>query len=149
MNEVIKIIDGDSIILKNQTGLEFEIRLYGIDAPESKKCTKLKQDERETHLAGEFLIFLGKKSTEYLRSIAPVGTKCEIIQEPENRIDVYGRTLAYMILPSGEEVNKMMVENGFAKPYDKIFCKSLPTYQTLNLLAMKNKSGLYNLTPTF
>ena len=114
------IIDGDSILIEDIFNHEeTEIRLYGIDAPEAKRCSKLLQDERETHIAGDFLIELGLQATDFLRSIAPVGTECTIIQESTNSMDVYGRELAYLILPTGEEVNKIMIENGFAKPYEK------------------------------
>ena len=92
---------------------------------------------------------MGIKATEFLRSIAPVGTDCTLIQEPENTIDVYGRTLAYMILPTGEEVNKLMIENGFAKPYEKFYCKRLPEYQELNLIARAEKKGLFAITKKF
>jgi micrococcal nuclease len=149
-HKITAIIDGDSILVENIFNREeIEIRLYGIDAPEAKRCSKLTQDERETHIAGGFLIELGIKATEFLRNIAPVGTDCTLIQEPENTIDVYGRTLAYMILPTGEEVNRIMVETGYAKPYDKVFCEKLSMYQELNLLAMQGKKGLYSLTELF
>jgi micrococcal nuclease len=148
--KISRIIDGDSIMIENIFNHEeIEIRLYGIDAPEAKRCSKLLQDERETHIAGDYLIELGIKATEFLRSIAPVGTDCTLVQEPKNTIDVYGRTLAYMILPTGEEVNKMMIENGFAKPYVKVFCEKLPTYQELNLSAQTQKKGLYLYSEVF
>lgn len=148
--EVSKIVDGDSIIVKDQfTGEETEIRLYGIDAPESKFCKKLEQDERETHLAGAFLIQLGIKATKFLKKKLPIGTACTIIQEPKNTIDVYGRTLAYLILPNGKCINEIMVRRGYAKPYDKVFCEELPKYQRLNLRAKKKKKGLYRQTSSF
>ncbi|MFN8257696.1 MAG: thermonuclease family protein [Bacteroidales bacterium] len=148
--EISKIVDGDGLIVKEiQSGNEIEIRLYGIDAPEIKRCSKLIQDERETHIAGALLIQLGLKSTTFLRENATVGSSCTLLQEPGNTIDIYGRTLAYLILADGTCLNELMVRNGYAKPYDKVFCEKLPDYQALNLIAMKNKSGLYDLVPTF
>jgi len=92
---------------------------------------------------------LGIKATEFLRSIAPVGTDCTLIQEPENTIDVFGRTLAYMILPTGEEENKLMIENGFAKPYEKAYCERLPEYLELNLIARTQKKVYISLQKYF
>ncbi|MBK8669577.1 MAG: hypothetical protein IPN89_08960 [Saprospiraceae bacterium] len=64
--EVVKIVDGDGLIVKNIiTKKEEEIRLYGIDAPEIKLGDKLKQDERELHLPGTFLLTLGYKSFDF------------------------------------------------------------------------------------
>jgi len=42
-----------------------------------------------------------------------------------------------------------MIENGFAKPYEKCFCKKLPEYQELNLIARTQKKGLYLLSEFF
>jgi len=53
--KISKIVDGDSIIIENIFNYEeIEIRLYGIDAPEAKRCSKLIQDERETHIQENF-----------------------------------------------------------------------------------------------
>ena len=62
--KISAIIDGDSILIEDIFNHEeTEIRLYGIDAPEAKRCSKLLQDERETHIAGNFLIELGLQAT--------------------------------------------------------------------------------------
>ncbi len=64
--EVVKIVDGDGLIVSNIISKkEEEIRLYGIDAPETKRGDKLKQDERELHLPGSFLLTLGYKSFDF------------------------------------------------------------------------------------
>ena len=53
---VSAIIDGDSIYVKGIfTGIEKEIRLYGIDAPETRNGRKLREDEEKTRVAGELL----------------------------------------------------------------------------------------------
>lgn len=148
--EIVKVIDGDGIIVKNIfTNKEEEIRLLGIDAPEIKKCNKLMQDERETHIAGQFLIELGYKSFAFLRKKAKPQTNITIIQEIKNQQDRFGRTLAYIILPNGKTLNEIMVRKGYAKPYIKTYCNELPLYQKLNLKAKKKKKGLYLLSSNF
>lgn len=65
-----RIVDGDGIYVTNLiTGKEIEIRLLGIDAPEISDCKKLRQDEKETHVPGEFLMVLGRASKKYLTDI--------------------------------------------------------------------------------
>ena len=65
--EVVKVLDGDGLIVKNIfTNDEEEVRLLGIDAPEIKLCRKLKQDEREVNISGTYLIELGYKSMKFL-----------------------------------------------------------------------------------
>lgn len=149
-HEILKVVDGDSIFVKNQlTKDEFEVRLYGIDAPEIKKCAKLKQDEKETHIAGQLLMHLGRLSFRYLIDLAPLESKCTLGIELNNTTDVYGRTLAYIFLPDGRCINEIMVSEGYAKPINKYYCSQLSNYQTLNFTAKQNKKGLYSLVENF
>lgn len=142
--KIIKVIDGDGLIVENIfNNQEFEIRFLGIDAPELKPCRKLIQDERETHLAAQFLMELGRKSLKYLLEIAPPNTNVSILLETENEIDLYGRTLAYVFLEDGSCLNEIMIKEGFAKPYSRYFCNELPKYQMLNLNAKNEQKGLF------
>ena len=148
--EVVKIVDGDGLIVSNIISKkEEEIRLYGIDAPETKRGDKLKQDERELHLPGSFLLTLGYKSFDFLRNKIKPGRKVTLVQEASNLSDKYGRTLAYVILSNGKSINEMLLENGFAKPYDKIYCEKLPIYQAIYLRAKSRKKGLFKEVSIF
>lgn len=147
---VFSVIDGDSIIVEHTISKQLsEVRFYGIDAPEIKKCNKLLQDERETHIAGGLLMHLGKLSAEYLRRVCPVETKISIEQEASNSTDVYGRMLAYVHLHDGTCINEIMIREGYAKPFSKYFCKDLKKYQQLNIFARTGKKGLYKLVKNF
>ncbi|WP_158728313.1 MULTISPECIES: thermonuclease family protein [unclassified Flavobacterium] len=142
--KIKKVVDGDGLIVENIfNNQEFEIRFLGIDAPELKSCRKLAQDERETHLAAQFLMELGRKSLKYLLEIAPPNTNVSILVENENEIDLYGRTLAYVFLEDGTCLNEIMIKEGFAKPYNRYFCKELSKYQILNLNAKNEQKGLF------
>jgi micrococcal nuclease len=142
--KVLNIVDGDGLIVKNiLTNEEFEIRLLGIDAPEIKKCPKLLQDERETHISGALLMQLGYISFKYLLSKVPVGSNITLKQEIKNLKDKYNRTLAYAYLSDGTCINEMMIERGYAKPYNKFFCSELSKYQILHNQARKGKRGLF------
>ena len=148
--EVVKIVDGDGLIVKNIiTKKEEEIRLYGIDAPEIKRGDKLNQDERELHLPGTYLLTLGHQSFDFLRKKVKPGTKVTIVQEPNNLIDKFGRTLAYILLPNKKSINEIMLENGYVKPYDKIYCEKLPIFQALSLKAKSKKRGLFKEVKNF
>ena len=148
--EVVKIVDGDGLIVKNIiTKKEEEIRLYGIDAPEIKLGDKLKQDERELHLPGTFLLTLGYMSFDFLRNKIKPGRKVTLVQEISNLSDKYGRTLAYVLLPNGKSINEILLENGYAKPYDKIYCEKLPIYQAISLRAKNRKRGLFKEVALF
>lgn len=143
--EIVKVVDGDGLIVRSIISKqEEEIRFYGIDAPELSPCKKLKQDERETHLPGRLLMEFARQSYNFLKEIACIGENITLVQEAGNQKDRYGRTLAYVTLPNGNVINELMVKNGFAKPYDKLYCSELPKYQELNLKAMTDKKGLYS-----
>lgn len=128
---------------------EEEIRFLGIDAPEIKKCRKLIQDERETHIPGQLLMLLGRTSLNFLIELIPPGTKLSIKIESKNQQDIYGRTLAYVYLPDGRCVNEIMITEGYAKPYNRFYCEELTNYQILNMKAKNEKKGLYRIINSF
>ena len=147
---LIKAVDGDGVILKDIfNNSEEEIRFLGIDAPEIKPCRKLVQDERETHIAGQLLMLLGRKSLNFLISLIPPGTKLTVKTESKESSDIYGRTLAYVYMPDGRCVNEIMVAEGYAKPYSRFYCSELTNYQILNMKAKNEKRGLYSIVDSF
>ena len=148
--KVKKFVDGDGLIAEDYlTKREFEIRLYGIDAPEMSYCNKIKKDEKELHLPAAFLIKLGYMSFEFLKSNVSIGDKCTLVQENNNLQDKYGRSLGYLILKDGRVLNEIMIKKGFAKPYNDVFCEMLPKYQKWNLKAKNKKRGLYSIVNNF
>ena len=145
--KISKVVDGDGMIVRNIfDNKEFEIRFLGIDAPELKLCKKLKQDEIETNVAAQFLIELGRKSFNYLTKIAPPNTNITIIIEENNILDHYGRTLAYVFLEDGTCINEKMITEGYAKPFNRFYCKELTKYQVLNLKAKNEQKGLFSIS---
>ena len=148
--KVAKVVDGDGLIVTNLfSKQEEEIRLLGIDAPELRMCEKLNQDERETHIAGQLLMKLGRMAHKFMIDVVPPETNITVIQEAENLTDTYGRTLAYVILPNGRCLNEIMVTEGYAKPYNRFFCSELHKYQLLSNTAKTEKKGLYLLVDKF
>jgi micrococcal nuclease len=147
---VVKVVDGDGLIVRNLFNKEEEeIRLLGIDAPEIKRCRKLIQDEKETHLPGQLLMDLGILSFNKLKDLAPAGTNISLILQEKNQYDTYGRTLAYVFLSDGSCVNEIMLSEGFAKPYSRFNCTMQYEYQLLCRMAKMNKNGLFEFVPVF
>ena len=145
-----RVNDGDGLIVKHIFGQnKEELRFLGIDAPESKQCRKLLQDERETHLPGQLLLLLGRMSLNFLIELIPPGTKLTVKTENKDPLDIYGRTLAYVYLPDGRCVNEVLVSEGYAKPYSRYYCCELTNYQILNIKAKNEKKGLYSLVENY
>jgi micrococcal nuclease len=148
--KVKRFVDGDGLIAEDYTSKkEFEVRLYGIDAPEMNYCNKIKKDEKELHIPAALLIKLGYLSFDFLKSNVFIGEKCILVQESNNLKDKYGRTLGYLVLNDGSILNEIMIKKGFAKPYNDVFCEMLPKYQKWNLQAKSKKKGLYSVVSKF
>ena len=145
-----KVVDGDGLILKNVlNNSEEEIRFLGIDAPESKRCKKLIQDERETHLPAQLLLKLGRLSLNFLIELIPPGTKLTVKTDSKDSLDIYGRTLAYVYFPDGRCINEILISEGYAKPYNRTYCSELTNYQILNKQAKNERKGLYEIVEFF
>lgn len=145
-----KFVDGDGIIAEDfLTKREFEIRLYGIDAPEMNYCNKIKKDELELQMPAALLIKLGYLSLTFLKDQVNLGDVCTLVQEENNLVDKYGRFLGYLILKDGRVLNEIMIKEGYAKPYNDVFCKMLPLYQEWSLQAKIASKGLYSLVSKF
>ena len=148
--EIVKFVDGDGIILKDIISKkEFEVRLYGIDAPEINYCNKIKKDEKELQIPAALLIKLGFLSFNFLKDQVNLEDVCILVQEENNLVDKYGRHLGYLILNDGRVLNEIMIKEGYAKPYNDVFCEMLPMYQEWNLQAKTTFKGLYSIVNKF
>ena len=148
--KIVKFVDGDGIILEDFVSKkEFEVRLYGIDAPEINYCNKIKKDEIELQVPVALLIKLGYLSFNFLKDQVNLGDICTLVQEQNNLVDKYGRILGYLILNDGRVLNEIMIKEGYAKPYNEVFCEMLPMYQEWNLQAKNSSKGLYSIVNKF
>ena len=92
---VTKVTDGDTIRL----GELGPVRLIGIDTPEvygGEEC-------------------FGRQASAFARRLLPLGTRVRYRVGVDER-DPYGRLLAYVWLPDGRMLNRVMVEEGYAQP---------------------------------
>ena len=148
--KIAKFVDGDGIIVEEiQSKKQFEVRFLGIDAPELNYCDKIKKDEKELQTPAALLIKLGYLSLQFLMENVSLNESCELIQEKNNLTDKYGRSLGYLVLQDGRILNEIMIKEGFAKPYNEVFCEMLPLYQEWNLEAKNHQKGLYALINRF
>lgn len=147
---VEEVLDGDSLKVKQEfTQERREIRLYGLDAPEVHLSRKMREDEAKTGIPASLLLQYGLMSLDYVLNMCPPGTRITLLTELANRTDFWLRDLAYVILPTGECLNELLIRNGFAKASHSYYCSMLPEYQQLNFLAKQNKAGIYLFTDVF
>jgi endonuclease YncB( thermonuclease family) len=95
------------------------VRLYGIDAPEMQQP-------------------YGKKSRDFLISL--VNNK--EIKLTQKGVDKYGRVIGIIHI-NGQNVNELLIKNGFAWVYKKYYNRSRVNWMILEDKAKRNKLGLW------
>jgi endonuclease YncB( thermonuclease family) len=122
--KVVKITDGDTIHVLDQSRVKHKIRLMGIDTPEKKQAFGQKAKQNLSNLiAGQFI------EVEYKKR------------------DRYGRILG-KLLKNGQDINLQQVKDGFAwhyKKYQKEQSKlDRALYSSAEIEARKNRIGLWS-----
>lgn len=98
---VLSVGDGDTVrVLEN--GRRVTIRLACIDAPETAQPP------------------YGSAATQALKALAPVGSNVSLRVQTTDR---YGRSVAELITPGGNNINLAMVRKGHAFAYRKYLAK--------------------------
>jgi endonuclease YncB( thermonuclease family) len=110
--KVLHIVDGDTITIEHD-GKKETIRLLGINTPESVAPMRPKE-------------CYGKEASNFLKNILE-STYIDIEYDIHRKtVDIYGRTLAYIIL-DGKNINQKMIEEGYAFEYT--YHKEIYTHQ--------------------
>ncbi len=129
--KVTKIVDGDTLKCKMENGKEENIRLIGIDAPESIITSKAYSDSEKTGDTIETIKEMGEKSKAFVMTRVKVGNKIKLELDIQEK-DKYNRTLAYVYLEDGTMLNEILVKEGYAQvstyppnvKYEKIFLEN-------------------------
>lgn len=97
---VIKVIDGDTVVLRLQGAIE-TVRLIGIDTPETVHPTKPVE-------------CFGPEASAFTHSLLEPKTQVRVQRDVEAR-DRYQRLLVYLYLLDGTFVNQELLRLGFAR----------------------------------
>lgn len=151
--KVIKIYDGDSMKVKGD-GIEFSVRLIGIDAPESKgkNSSKSKSASKIAKLLGIKPPKLLKKGNGQPFNKESKQALTKLIGKKDIRIKSYGtdrynRVLAELFTDDGTLVNLEMVKLGMAEVYRGTTEKGfdLSPYKRAESEAKRAKRGIWSL----
>lgn len=110
--KVVRVVDGDTLKMEMNGRIE-NVRLIGIDTPESKVNKKAKKDAARSSQDIKTIVSLGKSATNFTKSIVKPGDLVDIEQDVQPR-DRYGRLLVYVYLKSGKMLNEEIIAAGFA-----------------------------------
>lgn len=133
---LVHIADGDTVTVVAGDGLEYRVRLIGIDTPESVNTDEAKNNE------------YGLMASEHTKNILD-GTKELYLEYDKEDIDKYGRLLAYVWLSKDQSsinnmLNARILSDGYAidmgyEPNDK-YAKE---FKAIRNEADKNCRGLW------
>ncbi len=91
---VQRVVDGDTLKLSNGE----RVRLIGVDTPESADNPKLRRDSKRTGQDRAEIIKMGKEAAEFTRKLVE-GKRVRLAYDVQRK-DRYGRTLAYVFIPT-------------------------------------------------
>ena len=107
--KIIRVIDGDTIIfeapfLPSALGDSLSLRIINVDTP-----------EKESRAHCEMERALSAEATEYTKNLieSSKSVKIEIVG-----FDKYGGRVLGDAIIDGKRLSEMLLENGYAKPYD-------------------------------
>ena len=110
---LVRVVDGDTVVVRRDSGETIKVRLIGIDTPESVNPDTSKNTES------------GKAASEYVKRELPVN-QIYYLEYDKEKEDKYGRTLAYLwytndvIEPENDEyvsvfmLNAVLLKKGYA-----------------------------------
>lgn len=120
----IRVIDGDTIVLDGNE----RVRLIGVDTPETK-------DPRKPVQA------FGQEAYEFTKSMVE-GKKVRP-EYDQNKIDKYGRTLAYVYLDDGTFLNAQIIMQGYGHAYTAFPFKYMENFRNYERMARERGLGLW------
>lgn len=118
--KVVKVTDGDTVIIITDDNTQVKIRLHGVDCPERK------QD-------------FGNKARQFT-SLSAFGKTVKVEVKDKDR---YGRLVAIVKLPDGRILNEELLKNGLAWHY-KHYDQS-EKYTVLEHQAKRDKLGVWSM----
>lgn len=137
---VTRVIDGDTIDVRRNSGTVDRVRLIGVDAPEAGKPNKPGEYKGVADMA--CLDRWGSRATEYTRDKLQ-GRSVRLDPDPkEGPRDAFGRLLAYVVVGE-EDFNARLVELGYARVYTEGKAEREPHYLALQQRAQKGRLGLW------
>ena len=98
--KVVRVVDGDTIVVLDNKNQQVKIRLYGIDTPEKRQA-------------------FGRKAKQFTANLV---WKKQVQVKPV-AIDRYGRTIALVYFDKQKCLNRELVASGYAWVYRR-YCKS-------------------------
>lgn len=131
------IYDGDTLQIKNIG----KVRLLGIDTPESKDSERDRYYLKNFGVSRLKLRQIARQAKAF--SIKQVKGKQVRLEFGTERQDRYGRLLAYLYLPDGRLLNRLLLEQGFAGVFRRYQFSRKQDFLSAEEAARQNRLGLW------
>ncbi len=118
--KIIRVIDGDTVVMLTKEKKQLRIRIADIDCPEKKQA-------------------FGRRAKQF--TAKEVGGKIVVLIQKD--IDRYGRTVGYVMYDNGKDLSSELLKAGMAWNYRKYSKKK--QYQQWEDEARSKKAGLWAL----
>jgi micrococcal nuclease len=146
---VTRVIDGDTMEVRFPNGETDTVRLLGVDTPETT-LSRVSPDEFEgipdTTAGRDHLYNWGQKATQFAEAELD-GTVVRITVDGQaDRRGYYGRLLVYIYV-DGENFNKRLLTDGYARMYDSSFAQR-NEFRASESTAQRTSTGLWDFEAT-
>jgi len=141
---VVRVVDGDTVEVRDSNGTTDTVRLLGIDTPEVHVENEPVEFEGvpDTEAGRACLRDAGERSSAALRARV-AGQRVRLVLDADaDRRGGYGRLLAYVEL-GGTDLNRWLVADGHARVYDSTFGRT-ESYDRAESGARERRAGLWD-----
>jgi len=110
----VKVLDGDTLDVRAESGEEFRLRLLGVDCMETHNEEKLAEQARRLGRTTEQVRRLGERGRDRTRALLLRQAIAWEVPEGTPLFDPYDRMLAY-VERDGEDVGELLLREGLAE----------------------------------
>ena len=124
MVTVVDVVDGDTVDVRYRNGAEERVRLLGVDTPEVRGETSPGEFDGvpDSDSGRTWLREWGGRGSAFAERTVG-GEEVRILVDARSDVrGSYGRLLAY-VYHDGDHLNRMLLEEGYARMYDAPFSK--------------------------
>lgn len=124
----IRVVDGDTLMVRHEKERPIRVRLIGVDTPETVRP--------ETPVE-----YFGREASAFTRRLAE-GRNVRLEFDQQRR-DKYDRLLAYVYLPDGTMLNEEIIRQGYGHVFMKFPFRFKKRFRSLEKEARKQGRGLW------
>jgi micrococcal nuclease len=128
---VTRVVDGDTLDIRDDQGKTIRLRLWGIDTPEIANQTKGTTDQPFARQAMAWTM-------EHCQD-----KQVKLQLEPQRIWGTYGRMLCYVYLDNGQMLNEQLLLNGLARTDHRFVHRYLNRFDILEEQAQFSRIGLW------